>query len=514
MKKLLLLLLSFYGIQANESIQNLHRYFLANYYHFGDQLAKAAEWYKKISPESDYKYVYLGYIPFLAANKSYHEIVNLIPQLDEFFKANREIQMAFAVALENVGRKNDARSRLVLLAEQYKTDQELTFKVTQMYMERAELENALATLRSFLNNAPRRPNNYIFHFMAAQIYLQLNKRPEALAAIQKSIEAYPKFDKSWLFYAILQEQAGKLSEALQSYTTFLEITPETNAEIERHVTTLAFRQKLLQQKTFIKEDSTESRMSTIEELVQKKEFDRALQLLGDWIISDKNPELWLKIVHLICFVGTPYKKALDMLHIIEKQKGSSPLLALYQADLALRNNDSILSLELLKKADKVISNPLLKAKIKFQIGILYYEQEEWKLTQTILEQAHKLDPDYPPLNNLLAYYYASKKNNLAKAKEHIAQSLKQDSENPHFLDTQAFIYYQEEKYDEALKILQKIAQSCPTDYTILHHLGKCYAKKGDMQAAVKSIQASIYVAKNDHEKQKAELLLSQWTTKK
>ena len=85
--------------------------------------------------------------------------------------------------------------------------------------------------------------------MESQIYLQLNKKPEALAAIKQCIDAYPKFDKSWLLYAVLHEQEGKIEEAIKGYTTFLRgFSPQPNSEIERHLLMLAFRQKLQKQK--------------------------------------------------------------------------------------------------------------------------------------------------------------------------------------------------------------------------------------------------------------------------
>ena len=53
-------------------------------------------------------------------------------------------------------------ARLIMLNEQNKSNQELAFKVVQMYLERAEPENALKVINNLLNSSPRRPNNFIF----------------------------------------------------------------------------------------------------------------------------------------------------------------------------------------------------------------------------------------------------------------------------------------------------------------------------------------------------------------
>ena len=195
--------------------------------------------------------MYLGYIPYLAASGSPAEIVKLIPQLDKPFKNNQEIQLLFATALEQTGKKNEAHSRLIMLNEQNKSNQELAFKVVQMYLERAEPENALKVINNLLNSSPRRPNNFIFLFMESQIYLQLNKKPEALAAIKQCIDAYPKFDKSWLLYAVLHEQEGKIEEAIKGYTNFLEVSAQPNGEIERHLTHACIPPKIRKTKKWL-----------------------------------------------------------------------------------------------------------------------------------------------------------------------------------------------------------------------------------------------------------------------
>lgn len=507
-RSIVMALMAGISLQADQAVQNLHRYMMGVYYQAGNDLKSAGKWYSLIHPDTNSKYIYMGYIPFLAATQSYSEIVKLIPDLKEQFKENVEIQLLFAAAFEQTGKKKEAYTLLIELNEKHKGNQELTFMVARLYMESGEPENALKVIDNFLNTSARRPNNYIFHFMRAQIFLQLDKKPQALAAVQQCIDAYPKFDKSWLLYAVLHEQAGKLEEAIKGYTTFLEITPQANAEIERHLVGLAFRQKLANKKSAIPTD-IESRLLKIQLLMTQAEFDKAALLLEQWI-NQSDPELWLKTLHLCCYLGMPYKTALKTLQAIEKQKGASSALALYQADLALRDGNQSAALAALQKADGLVKEKSLKLQIALQMGIIYYEQEKWNLAQKTLEQATQLDDSYAPVNNLLAYVYARTKQHYERATQLITQALAKDPRNPHFLDTQAYLLYKQEKYDEALALFKKAAQLAPTDYTALCHLGKCYYKKGNILLARKTIQAAAHIAKNDHDKKKADALLKEW----
>ena len=444
MKKLLCacIMLWIQSAGADTSAQNLARYMMANYYQFGNDLSKAGHWYSQVTPDEQSVQIYTGYIPYLAASGAFNQIVPLIPQLDERFKNNQEMQLIFANALEQTGNKQEAQNRLVTLNEQHKANQELAFKVVQMYLERAEPENALSVIKNLLNNSPRRPNNFIFLFMESQIYMQLNKKPEALAAIKQCIETYPKFDKSWLLYAVLHEQEGKIEEAIKGYTTFLEISPQANAEIERHLIMLAYRQKMhtkqlpdgkkclnLAAQFFDKKEydkalenieqclaqtphDKEAQLFKIQILAHQKQLEKAAQLLAQWMKADKEYDLWLQALHLLCYMGLPYPKAMQAIESVEKHNGFNLSLTLALADLALRAPMPQKALLALKKAAAATPDQLLKAQLTFQMGMLYFEQEQWKQAQQTLEQALSWGTSYAPLNNLLAYIYATKGNNL------------------------------------------------------------------------------------------------------
>ena len=108
MKKLVLMLFCVASINADKASQNLARFLWANYCERGGKLQDAGYEYSQITPDNDSIYVYLGYIPYLAASGSPAEIVKLIPQLDKPFKNNQEMQLLFATALEQTGKKNEA----------------------------------------------------------------------------------------------------------------------------------------------------------------------------------------------------------------------------------------------------------------------------------------------------------------------------------------------------------------------------------------------------------------------
>jgi tetratricopeptide (TPR) repeat protein len=521
MKKIIVALLIFCAAysQEEQSVQNLSRFIQANYHQFGNNLKQAGHWYEQITPDQHAQHIYLGYIPFLDASHSYQEIVTLIPTLDEFFKKNNDIQLLFAMALEKSGKLQESYSRLIQLNERNKTNQELAFKVAQLYMEQKEPENALKVIDNFLNSSPRRPNNFIFQFMRAQIYIQCNQPELALAATTLCIELYPKFDKSWLLYAILHEQEGKLEQAIQGYKNYLEISTEPQSEIEQHLLALAFKQKienksitpyskncvedalqLFEKKEYTKAlysidqclnketNNTQAKLLKVQILVALANYELLSKTLLGWIIDNPQQELWIEIAHTATYLGMPYKNALQLLKKAESKVNNKELCQLYQADLALRMHAPLLALPLLLDLQKNSKNPSVQAQSAFQAALIYYDQKKIDVAIELLES--RATHDFNPADNLLAYCYALKNKKLDPALALCQQALLSDPENPHFLDTYALVLFKQKKYAQALSFFQKAAAACPGDLTISTNMARCQAACNNRQSLAPMRHAS------------------------
>lgn len=530
MKKKLLFL--FLTMHAEQTSQNLHCYMLANYFQYGNDLDNAEYWYAQIQPDQSQTYIYGGFIPLLASKHMYSQIVSLIPQLDAQYKNNMEIQLIFALALEQTGKTTEARKRLIGLNEQNKAHQELAFKVVQLYLANAEPENAIKVIDNLLNTSAKKMNNFIFYFLKAQIFLQLHKKNDALASLKQCIELYPKFDKSWLLYAALQEQEGKLEEAVRGYTNFLENTTESHKEIEAHLINLTFAQKISQknnltlhadylaqalallekreydkamkltQKLFeVPKPSIEACLLKVQILVAQKKLDEALACIQEWVSSDQSA-IWLKTIHLLTYLGLPHEKAISVLDQLAKKSVDQDLLLLYKSDLLLKKGDEKNALTILEKLYSQSNDKKQKAKIGYQIAQLKYQQDDWQKTHHLLNEIIGLDNTFAPAYNLLAYITARKKKQYADAQNYIKKALELDPENPHFIDTQAMILYKNNDYKNAFDHLKKAANLCPNDFTIVSRMAKCQYKIGDVNNATKSYKIANTLASNEKDREK------------
>jgi predicted Zn-dependent protease len=383
--------------------------------------------------------------------------------------------------------------------------------------------------------------------MKAQIYIQLNKKKEALAAVQKSLEMHPRFDKGWLLLALLHEQENQLNEAIKGYTNFLEITGESNKEVEQHVLGLIFKLKikgnntkpvqinkvcidnalrLFEKKQYqkalddldecIKKDSknNEAKLLKIEILSAINLKNKAAEQLKIWIDQEPKNSLWYKILHLLTQTNFPVKEVIAILLFIEKRHPETILPSLYLADLYTRTKNYKAALKKHHKALAATKNMPLREKIIFQIAFIHYEAKQFKEFKKVIAQARNHTIKYAPLLNLIAYYYTTQEIRLEIASPLIAHALEQDANNPHFLDTQATIYLKQGNSAQALLILEKIAQIVPSDYTVMVHLAQAMHGEGKIDQAIKILEAAHCHARKSQDALESKLLLGQWKSKK
>jgi tetratricopeptide (TPR) repeat protein len=475
----------------------LHNYFWANYNQFRGNKEQASNWYQGMFDNNPPIHTYPGYIHHLDEIGNYQKIVEIYPKIESGVQDNPKIQLIYALALEHIGRSNAADEQLVKLQSKFKGDKEIAFYTANKYLRSKEPENALVVIDDYLKTTQRRPQNFIFYFMKSQIYTQLNKNEEALASIKQALQLHPQFDKGWLLLALIEEQAGKIQEAIQGYTSYLEVTTEPNKNIEQHLLQLALKQELAQknkrmvvldQPCFekaaalferkqyrqalgtlnecLKENpkNVELRLLKLRTLMAMEQQSEAIQTLAQWIGEQPNDEMWYKTLHLLVRSCGKAHEAIAALKKIEEQSSKALLPALYIADLALRSQDNHMAQLYLNRALERSEQTALKVKILFQLGLTYFRMDDPKRMGDALERAHALDPNFVPAINLLAYHYTDHSKDHERAQRLISIALQKYPSNVHLLDTQATIYTNQNKHEKAKEIREMLAANssrCP-----------------------------------------------------
>lgn len=496
-------------VPSDDGAQRLHHYMLAQYKTAEGSLQAASNYYEQLMTHSAIPIAaYKGYTQFLLLNNQYPKIVEMIPKLDAAFADDATIQLAIVDALDHIHQHKEAVERLLMLSQKNQANQEITFKAAQVYVAQQELENAIHVIDRFLDNTAQKPNLFIFHFLKAQILLQLNKKQEALDAIKKCIKTHAHFDKGWLMYAMLEEQLGNLEGAIKGFSTFLDLVGQDNA-IQTHLLSLMFKQKMIAEKTtelkvsapciqkamlLFEQKQPKAALEQLEECLKKAPKDpearllkiqllgalgqlkNALVCLADWITQDPSHELWYKTLLLMTNHGILHSDAIRALQAIEKKHPQELLPVQYIADLYLRTEQQGPALQYLNKIVSMSKDQLLCAKAYYQMSCIYYDQRKFDTMTDLCQKGLACKADFAPLCNLLAYYYAGKGHNLEQAQKLITIALAQDADNPHYKDTQSYIYYKSQDYTKAAQIIESISSQLANDPHITRHASKIHIK--------------------------------------
>lgn len=517
-----------------ESSEKYQVYFLAHYNQLEQRNDKAQLYYDYLLKNYNTPHLYPGLLFHLAQTGQHQSIVKLIPYLEAHKKNDVQIEMLLINSLQAVNNGSEAAKRLIALSKKNPENAEINFFAASMHAENNRFSQALECIDAYLNHNRNFSKNFIFYFLKAQIYSRIGNYPLAKVSIKKCLELSPTFDQGWLLLGLINELSGDLDEAVTSYKSSLKLLGP-NPLLEHQIMQLQMKQQhALQSDNRFFKDALEAYnkneyqkalhmvttapnkethiptcLLTIEILCKLNKIQEALSFLQKKMEIDFSNDTWYRAAHLLYKAGVPAKSILDLYSYIEKKHVTATLPLLYKADIYLRSNDTKNAQIYLSKAEGVVTDSIVKTRILYQLALLHYEARDFDTMHNYLLKGKNLNQDFPPLLNLLAYYYATNGKNLKEAEILIGTALKKDK-NQHFQETRALILYKQKKYNQAEKILTTLSKKMPRDATVLYWLAKTIYRKGNIQAAHTTLQQAINFCTLSSDKDKYKKCLQKW----
>lgn len=530
----------------DEYAQAVHHSMWATFLGKDKKLRDADSWYQTIVTKPASPYSIKGYILFLAETHNFKKIVSYIPTYTEQFAHDATIQSVFAHALAHVGRQKESDALFIRLHKQFPTQQDIAFQAVQALVREKKINDALAVTQTIVNKAAHKHSNFVFHFLQSQLYVQLGKLEKARAAAQKCVALQPQFFKAWLMIGLVEEQLGNIDKAIQGYSAFLQTSKQPNAQIEQHVLALTLKQanqsipgqvglvhtsSLEKAIIMFKQQRYQQALSIINEclkmnsdprcklfkiqiLMNMKKQDEAIAHLASWIKQEPYQQMWFSALHLLIHLGVNEQKIIGTLRSLEDQKVHTVWLPLYLADLYIRVRAYDQALDNLHRACMYTQDPCLKTDIYFQIALINYERGSFDQVAYAFEKGLTENILHAPFLNLAAYFYATKGKKLDKAEELIAQALRLEPSNQHYLDTRAVILYKQGAYDKAELLLSGILSQIDNDGTIILNLAKTKYKLGKIEEAHSLVRRAQTVVHNAHEHMTLKKLEQKWQLSK
>jgi tetratricopeptide (TPR) repeat protein len=129
-------------------------------------------------------------------------------------------------------------------------------------------------------------------------------------------------------------------------------------------------------------------------------------------------------------------------------------------------------------------NPDLLSEINGMLGDAYNALKEYEKSDKAYDDALAVNPNNEYVLNNYSYYLALRKTNLEKAERMSALAVKNHSDNIAFLDTHAWVLYQEGKFKEAKKTIERVFPGGKASAVNYEHYGDILYQLGNIEDAV------------------------------
>ena len=111
-------------------------------------------------------------------------------------------------------------------------------------------------------------------------------------------------------------------------------------------------------------------------------------------------------------------------------------------------------------------------------GVTYERLGDWEKAEVDLLKALSLNPNQPDVLNYLGYTWIDQNIHIDDATKMIEDAVRQHPDNGYYIDSLAWAYYHNGRYDLSISLLEKALEFVPNDATISDHLGDAYWQSG------------------------------------
>lgn len=393
-----------------------------------------------------------------------------------------------------------------------------------IHAEQKNYDQAVKTFQRILS-IPDYPNPHLIHYYVGRVLLEQKKFTQGIASLDKALALKPRFTEAVLLQAqhyIEHSKNDRALKVLRDYHLKQEPHPKV-AEIlvqlylEKENYDEAF--ELFSYLENTSEDALNIKLKMALILIQKKMFlpasvkleeilaiapdsDKVRFYLGAVYEELQNPESALKNFKLVPSTSSFYQDSLNhSAYLLKKENRSEEALGMLEK--ALNVNEELTAVFptyvtlLEEKGDfakaiqflgKVLKKNPENNQLRFYYGSL---QDRVGNKDAVVEEMKIIienDPRHAQALNYLAFTWAEMNVELNTAEIYAARALEIEPKDPYILDTLGWIYYKQNRYNEAIKTLEAAFKFNSTVSIIAEHLGDVY-----MKAALTDKARNMYI---------------------
>lgn len=457
-----------------------------------------------------------------------NDVVKAVPDSKDAIKAKAVLA---TIAME-AGDKTRAGDLVAQVLEKDKNNEQALIIKASMLMEQSDLENAIATLRIILRDAP---NSSRALFLLAKSHELAGSTALAEEHYLRAFQTSKMSGEFGVPYAQFLLKRGQVSRAEKTVEDILGQTPNhvptkrLLAQIKITQGDMVGAQKVADElRKFGNSDVSEQIMGVI--FATKKNYAESIssfQRAYNAAPDDIQPLAGLVKTYLL---AGKVKEASDFLDNVLKANPKNVNAKLLKSQLLVLSGDKEKAIEVynqlvneksdnaevyqqlanahvhdnkLIEAEKVIKLGLTKVPTNFSLQLsqaaIYEMTNRYDAAISAYDAMLKQRPDAEVIVNNYASLLAERKND-KKSFEHaytLAQRFK-NSEIPQFKDTLAWSAYRVGKYDEALAQMKVATEKMPELAIFHYHLGHIYLAKQDKPNAKRAFEQVLKLTQKNN----------------
>ena len=443
------------------------------------------------SPQNKYYYllaaeIYGKQANFEEAARVYERMIASIPNTDQYLfdlAAYYAFQEKYPEALEIYERIETKFGML----------DEIIFEKQKVYLKTNQLDKAIAEGKRLIDAYPKEPR---YLLKQAEILLSNEKRKEAVVYLEKAIQLDESSAKAQLTLAKIYRELGETEKSNQALVNaFSKPELDLNAKLQMLAGLIA---NLPDKKI---EGLCKELAQNIEDAHPENANAKAIH--GDlyYAISDREKarEKYLATLNIDENIFQVWQNIMsiemdlnNMDQVIEYSDRAMVLFPnqtavyYYGGTANLIQKDFDKAIKILEQGRRIAgSNQELASVFNSQLGDAYNGVKEYRKSEEAYQSALDYNPDnYYVLNNY-SYFLSLRKAKLDLAEKMSAKLVKDNPDNPTYLDTHAWVLYMRQDYKEAKIFLEKAVNTGKASSTIIEHYGDVLFKLGEAEEAIK-----------------------------
>lgn len=416
------------------------------------------------------------------------------------------------------------------LIEQYPSDQDLLYTLSEIYIENGNLLQSNLVLDRIIDT---RGSSFELHLRKFQNYNLLNDYENALnelhamrasdpgnvGTLQLIAQYYIELDEPDMAIEMLEEASDRSSGDIRTQLLLAEIyinaeewerlgdtfvniisdpliSPAEKLELVRFMASQngrgemgdLFGEQTSRVITAFSEEEPEfmpAQLLAADYFIMMNELDKALTLLETVTSMDPgNDDAWIQRIQLL-FSLEEYEQVIELSDRAPESASGNSMTLFFSGAAYMMLNQYSEAREKLLEAAEYPSQRAFRSIIYGTLGDVSQQLNNWEETMNAMEMALRLNPDNHTVLNNYAYYLSLREERLDQALTMAERAVSMEPFNSAYLDTIGWIHFKLGNLDKAYQYVLSSVETGSASAEVFEHLGDIYEAKGDDDNAVK-----------------------------